>query len=110
MQAADVIAEAESRTERPKRVAADQAVEMATAVHQAADQLEDQMPKAAELVHAAASRIEHGAESLRNQGIGELVQQFNELGRREPLALFGAAIAAGFAASRFFKSSADKSH
>jgi len=41
MQAADVIAEAESRTERPKRVAADQAVEMATAVHKAADQLED---------------------------------------------------------------------
>jgi hypothetical protein len=110
MQAADVIAEAESRTERPKRVAADQAVQMATAVHKAADQLQDQMPKAAELVHAAASRLEQGAENLRNQGVGELAQQFNALGRREPLALFGAAIAAGFAASRFFKSSADKSH
>lgn len=110
MQAADAIKDAENLTERPKRVAADQAVQMATAVHKAADELEDQMPKAAEFVHAAASRLEKGAEGLRNQGLGELVQQFNELGRREPLAIFGAAIAAGFAASRFFKSSADKSH
>jgi hypothetical protein len=40
--------------------------------------------------------------------MGELVGQFNELGRREPLALFGAALAAGFVASRFFKSSGRK--
>jgi hypothetical protein len=81
---------------------------MAKAVHNAADQLQDQMPKAAEFVHKAASQIEKGADTLRQRGMGELVGQFNELGRREPLALFGAALAAGFVASRFFKSSGRK--
>jgi len=105
MQARDTIEQAENLAERPKQLGAEQAEQVAKAVHKAANQLQDQMPKAAEFVHMAASQLEKGADTLRNRGIGELVGQFNDLGRREPLALFGAALAAGFAASRFFKSS-----
>jgi uncharacterized protein Yka (UPF0111/DUF47 family) len=108
MQATDAIDEAENLAERPKRLGAEQAEQMAKAVHKAADQLQDQMPKAAEFVHRAASQLEKGADTLRRRGMGELVGQFNDLGRREPLALFGAALAAGFVASRFFKSSGGK--
>ena len=110
MQAADAIDKAENIAERPKQLGADQAEQMAKAVHKAASELEEQMPKAAEFVHAAASRLEQGAETLRNQGLGDLVTKYSDLGRKEPLVLFGAAVAAGFAASRFLKSSASKSH
>lgn len=110
MQATDAIDQAEKLAERPKQLSADQAEQMARAVHKAADQLQDQMPKAAEFVHMAASQLEKGADTLRNQGMGSLVAQFNDLGRREPLALLGAALATGFVASRFFKSSATRSH
>jgi hypothetical protein len=105
----EAIDKCENLAERPKRVGADQAERMADAVHKAADALQDQMPKAAEYVHAAAAQMEKGADTLRNKGVGELLTQFNDLGRKQPLTLFGAALATGFVASRFIKSSA-KSH
>ncbi len=107
MDVADAKARAEDLAERQKRAGAGQADQMAQAVHSAADELQDQMPQAAELVHAAASRLEQGAETLRTRSVGELMSDINDFGRREPLALFGAAMLAGFAASRFLKSSND---
>ena len=58
-------------------------------------------------MHAAASRLEQGAQALRERNIGDLVGGFNDLARREPLAFFGGAVLAGFAISRFLKSSSD---
>src|SRR5437763_914118 len=60
-------------------------------------------------VHAAASRLEEGASALRQRSIGDLMNTFTDLGKMEPLALFGGAVLAGFAISRFLKSSADNS-
>ena len=109
MHAAELMDKADGVAERPKQIGADRAEQMAKAVHKAADQLQDEMPKAAEFVHMAASHLEKGAETLRNRGMGERVGQFNELWQKQPFALFGAALAAGFVASRFFKSSAVQS-
>jgi hypothetical protein len=109
MQAADPVTQAEGIVERQKEAGASQADRMAKAVHGAADDLQEQMPKAAELVHAAASQLEKGADALRKGSVGDLLAGVNDFGRKEPLALFGAAIMAGFAATRFLKSSADKS-
>ena len=109
MQAADAINEAEQLTERQKQAGASQFDVTANAVHDAADELEQQMPKAAEFVHAAASRIEEGASALRERSIGDLINTFTDFGKKEPLALFGGAVLAGFAISRFLKSSADNS-
>lgn len=86
---------------------ANQIDQVAQAVHSAADELQQQMPKAAEFVHAAASRIEEGAGALRDRSLLDLMGTFNDLGRKEPLAMFGGAVLAGFAISRFLKSSAD---
>jgi hypothetical protein len=108
-QAADAITQAEQITERQKQAGASQVDAAAKAVHSAADELEQQMPKAAEFVHAAASRLEEGASALRQRSIGDLMNTFTDLGRKEPLALFGGAVVAGFAISRFLKSSADNS-
>jgi hypothetical protein len=101
--------QAEEIAERQKRAGADQADEMAKAVHGAASELQDQMPRTAEFVHTAASRLEQGAGALRERSVRDLISSFNDFGRKEPLAVFGSAVLAGFAISRFLKSSADNS-
>ena len=106
---ADTISQAEQIAEKQKRIGTVQIEEVAKAVHRAADELKPQMPKAAELVHASASRLEHGASALRDRGVGELMSEVNDVARKQPLALLAGAIAAGFAISRFLKSSADRS-
>jgi hypothetical protein len=107
MQAADAITEAEQAAERKKQTGANRVDEMAKAVHGAADELAQQLPKAAEFVHAAASRLEEGAGALRRRSAEDLMRTLNDFGRKEPLAIFGGAVIAGFAISRFLKSSAD---
>ena len=67
------------------------------------------MPKAAEVVHASAFRLEQGASALRDRSVDELMSGINDVARRQPLALFGGALVAGFAISRFLKSSVDRS-
>lgn len=103
----DTIDKAEQIAEQRKQTGAGQIDDMAKAVRGAADELQGQMPKAAEFMHAAASRLEQGAGALRERSIQDLVSGFNDFGRREPLMLFGGALVAGFAISRFLKSSAD---
>lgn len=98
---------AQQAAEQQKQTGANQIDQVAQAVHSAADELQQQMPKAAEFVHAAASRIEEGAGALRDRSLLDVMGTFNDLGRKEPLAMFGGAVLAGFAISRFLKSSAD---
>lgn len=97
---------AEDFVERQKSAGAGRLDDMARAVHGAADGLNDQMPLAAEFAHAAASRLEKGAGALRDHNMRELVGDLNAFGRRDPLMLFGGAMAAGFALSRLLKSAA----
>ncbi len=106
-QTEDAVAQAEEVAERQKRAGAERVDEIAKAVHGAADELGKQMPQAAELVHATAARLEQGADALRERNIRDLVGTFNDFGRKEPLALFGGAVVAGFAISRFLKSSSE---
>jgi hypothetical protein len=107
----DAITHVEQKTEqaaeRQKQTGANQIDQVAQAVHGAADELQAQLPKAAEFVHAAASRIEEGAGALRDRSLRDLMGTFSDFGRKEPLAVFGGAVLAGFAISRFLKSSAD---
>jgi len=106
---ADAISREKETAEQEKRAGAERVVQMAKAVHGAADELGKEIPQAAELFHAAASRLEQGAEALRDRNLRDLMGSFNDMGRREPLALFGGAIVSGFAISRFLKSSSTSS-
>ncbi len=108
-QITDAVSQAEEVAEQQKNAGAERADEMAKAVHAAADELGKQMPQAAELVHAAASRFEKGGEALREHNLRDLMGTFSDMGRKEPVALFGGAMVAGFAVSRFLKSSSDSS-
>lgn len=97
---------AEEFADKQKKAGASRLDDMARAVHGAADELNAQMPLAAEFAHAAAERIEKGAGALRDHNMRELVGDINNFGRRDPLMLFGGAMAAGFALSRLVKSAA----
>ncbi len=103
----DAINQAERFAEQQKSAGANRVDDVAKAVHGAADELGKQMPEAGELVHAAASRLEQGADAIRERNISDLLGTFSDMGRKEPLALFGGAVVAGFAISRFLKSSPD---
>ena len=59
----------------------------------------------AEAVHGAASRIESVSAALRDRSIEDLLQNAGRLARSQPAALFGGAVLAGIALSRFLKSS-----
>ena len=108
-QVTDAVDMAEDVADRQKAAGAERVDDMAKAVHGAADELGKEMPGAAELVHAAASRLEQGAEALRERNIRDLMGTFNDMGRKQPLALFGGAVLAGFAVSRFLKTSSSGS-
>lgn len=106
-QTADVVSHVEEAAERQKNAGAERVDGMAKAVHAAAEEIGKEMPQAADLMHAAASRAEQGAEALRERNVRDLMGTFSDMGRKEPLALFGGAVVAGFAISRFLKSSSE---
>jgi len=100
---------AEELADEQKNTGASRLDDVARAVHGAADELSGEMPEAAGFVHAAAARLEQGAGLLRDKSPRELVAQVHDFGRRDPLALFGGALVAGFALSRLLKSAAQPS-
>jgi hypothetical protein len=95
--------------EQQKEAGADQIGGIARAVHGAAREIEDKMPQAASFVHDAATRLEGAAASLRERSVDDLVRSFNDFARTQPAVFFGGAVLAGFALSRFLKSSAESS-
>ncbi|HLI21345.1 MAG TPA: hypothetical protein VKV32_09535 [Stellaceae bacterium] len=96
---------ARALAEEGKENSAQQIGGVATALRGAARDLEEQMPKGAELIRGAAASLEKGAERLRQRSTEEWLQSFSRLAHDRPAMLFGGALLAGFALSRFFNSS-----
>jgi hypothetical protein len=78
------------------------------AVHSAADELGRELPQAAGYIHSVADRLESASSALRERGVEDLVSTFNSFARRQPAAAFAGSVLAGFALSRFLKSSAPR--
>ena len=91
-----------------KSAGADQIDGVARAIHSAADSFKEQMPGAASYIHEAASGVEKFSSSVRNRSVDELVSSLTTFARTQPTAFFGASVLAGFALSRFLKSSAER--
>jgi hypothetical protein len=79
------------------------------AVHGAADELGRELPQAAGYIHAMADKLEGASSALREHSVEDLVSSFNGFARRQPAAAFAGSVLAGFALSRFLKSSASSS-
>jgi hypothetical protein len=93
--------------EEQKRAGADRLGGVARAVHQAADQLGNELPpEATQYVHQAAEGIERVSSAIRDRSVGDLFDDLNDFARQQPVAFFGGAVLAGFVLSRFLKSSA----
>ena len=91
--------------EEGKETAAQQIGGIATAIRGAAREFERQVPQSAGIIRSAAATLETGAERLRQRSVDEWLQTAGDFARKEPLALFGGALLAGFALSRFLNSS-----
>jgi hypothetical protein len=104
--ASSVAGELETSAEDQKRRGAETMRTFAGAVQHAAAELDQQSPVVARQFRTAAQKVEDLSESLRDRSIRDLVNDASDLARRQPLWFFGGAVVAGFALSRFLKSSA----
>jgi ABC-type transporter Mla subunit MlaD len=91
-----------------KDVGADRLGEVAGAVHGAARTLEAGMPQVANYVHEAAAQLEDVAKTLRHRSVDDLIEEIGSFARSQPALFFGGAMLAGFALTRFLKSSGDR--
>src|SRR5437588_5098226 len=89
---------------KAKRV--DQVEGVTRAVHNAADELRRELPQAAGYIHSVADGLESASSALRERSVEDLVSSLNHFARRQPAAAFAGSVLAGFALSRFLKSSA----
>jgi len=78
----------------------------ANAIKTAAGEMENQSPLVASYIRDAANRVEGLSGSIKDKDVTELLKAATDLARSQPVLFFGGAIAAGFALSRFLKSSA----
>src|SRR5579871_5520963 len=99
-------AEARRVANQQKEAGADRLGEVAGAVHGAARSLEAGMPQMASYVHAAAVRLEDAARTLRRRNVDDLMGEVRRFARSQPALFFGGAMLAGFALTRFLKSTA----
>jgi hypothetical protein len=89
-----------------KDAGADHLKIVARAVHGAASELESDMPQIAGYIRDAGQRLEQAASELRDGNVNDLMNSFGEYARNQPAIVFGGAMVAGFALTRFLKSSA----
>ena len=93
-----------------QRAAAGGLGDFAQALRKVAQELGDkqgdgQQSSTSRLVQSAADGLERFSGSLKDKDLNGLVGEVETFARRQPVAFFGAALAAGFLAVRFLKSS-----
>ena len=99
---------AREAAEQRKRAGADQISGVADAIDAAAGELEDQMPMAAEYIEDVAGQLGAMASALRERSVDDMLGNVADFARKQPGLFFAGAVAAGFALSRFAKSSANR--
>lgn len=102
-------AKVQSAVNNQKSAGADYIASIAQAVDRAAGEFDQQIPQAAHYIRQAAGQLEHVADAVRERDMRELVGEVQDFARRQPTLFFGGAVILGFAALRFFKSSAPAS-
>jgi hypothetical protein len=102
---------ARSLLSEQQRAAASGVEDFAAALRKAASEMGDGgQANMSRVIESAASGLERFSGSLRNKDLNSLVQDVESFARRQPVAFFGAAVAAGFLAMRFLKSSNEPGH
>ena len=94
--------------EEQKAAAAERVEEIASVLDSAAETVERVVPPAAQYVREAASGVRGVSSTLREQGIGDIIESGIQFARTRPNLLMGGSVLSGFALARFLKSSADR--
>ena len=94
--------------EQQKTAGAEQIGGVAEAMKAAAGDLEETVPLAAEYIDDVAGRLGQVASTLRERSVDDMLGNVADFARKQPAAFFAGAVAAGFALSRFAKSSAKR--
>jgi hypothetical protein len=87
-----------------KLAGADYVGNFAEIVRRASREFDGEMPQAGQYIRKAAQQINGVSDALRSRDLAALVGDVQHFARQQPAAFFGAAVLAGFAAVRFFKS------
>lgn len=99
---------ARDAAEQQKTAGAEQIAGVADAMKAAAGELEEKIPLAAEYIEDVAGRLGEVASTLRERSVDDMLGNVAEFARKQPAVFFAGAVAAGFALSRFAKSSAKR--
>jgi hypothetical protein len=105
---ASIAEEARSMAEQQKVAGAERVARLGRVVHGAADEIGRELPQAAQFIHSAAQGLDSVSTALRERSIGDLASELKSLTRRQPAVAFVGWVAAGFALSRFLKSSSSR--
>jgi hypothetical protein len=87
-----------------KGFAADCLTDIAGTLRRASHEFDGQMPPAGQYIRRAAGQVDKFSEALRTRDAAELVKDVQDFARRQPVAVLGMAVLAGFAAVRVMKS------
>jgi len=94
--------------QQQKALGAEQIRGVARAVRSAAREFETQLPGVARSAQDAAAKLDDASSSLRDQSPQEISASVGRFARQQPAVFFVGCVLAGFALSRFLKSSADR--
>lgn len=108
--AESVKARLRDEADRGRQTGAETIHNVADAARSAAESLDESNPAFARYARDAASMVDEVSDAIRDRSTGDLIRSVDRFARREPVAFFGVALVAGFAAARFLGSSARHSH
>lgn len=95
---------AKGMLQEQKGMAADQLSNVAHALHEAGDSLDQNNTPFGQYAHQAASTVDHLAQDLRSKSVDDLFYGAEQFARREPQVFLGGAMIAGILLARFLKS------
>jgi hypothetical protein len=87
------------------KIGAEHMQRVSSAIGRAAEELGASSPLIAHYARSMASGLNDFSDKVRNQRARDLLRDATDYARREPMVFFGTAVLAGFALSRFLKSS-----
>jgi ElaB/YqjD/DUF883 family membrane-anchored ribosome-binding protein len=100
---------ARSVVEEQKERGASRIDDLAQALNNAAQALDEEIPQAATYVHSAADQLGKASSLLRDNSIEDLIKKATEFAEERPVVFVAGAVAAGFLLARLLRSSAGAS-
>jgi hypothetical protein len=97
-----------SRVDEQKNRAADGLGGIANAIRTAGNELRGENEALAQYVDMASDQLRKFADTIRQRGVADMMDDVNRFARRNPAVFIGGALLVGIGVARFLKASADR--